>query len=97
MQHPLGKDAAWSAGDSLTFYFPQDQSAGVGFQYTRSDTFRENSYSSALFSFREPVLYGKFSEGGMYRFLWLRSFGPPVVFVLGRSGDKVTLTTKIPD
>jgi len=91
------RNLAWSAGDSLAFYFPQKQRAGLGFQYTRSDTFRENWYSSALFSFREPVLYGHYSEGGMYRFLWLRSFGPPVVFVLGRSFDQVTLATKILD
>jgi hypothetical protein len=94
---PLDKEAAWSAADSLAFYFPQSQSVDLGFQYIRSDTFRENWYSSALFSFREPVLYGKYSEGGMYRFLWLRAFGPPVVFVLSRSGDQVTLTTKILD
>jgi hypothetical protein len=29
--------------------------------------------------------------------LWLRAFGPPVVFVLIRSGDQVTLTTKVLD
>ena len=39
----------------------------------------------------------KYSEGGIYRFLWLRAFGPPVVFVLGRSGDQITLTTKVLD
>ncbi len=94
---PLGNEPAWNAADSLTFYFPQNQRADLGFQYTRSDTFLENWYSSALFSFREPVLYGHYSEGGIFRFLWLRAFGPPVVFVLSRSGDQVTLTTKILD
>lgn len=94
-ERPLGSEPAWSAGDSLAFYFPQNRSAGLGFQYTRSDTFRENWYSSALFSLREPVLDGHYSEGGIYRFLWLRSFDPPVVFVLSRSGDQVKLTAKV--
>ena len=94
---PLGNEPTWSEGDSLAFYFPQNQRADLGFQHTGIDTFTENWYSSALFSFREPVLYGKCSEGGIYRFLWLRAFGPPVVFVLSRSGDQVTLTTKVLD
>ena len=94
---PLHKEASWSAKDSLAFYFPQNRRADLGFQYIRSDTFRENWYSSALFSFREPVLYGHYTNGGMYRFLWLRAFGPPVAFVLTRSGQGVTLTTKVLD
>lgn len=97
MGRPVVNEPAWSASDSLGFYFPQTERADLGFQPTGIDTFTENWYSSALFSFREPVLYGKYSEGGIYRFLWLRAFSPPVVFVLSRSGTEVTLTTKILD
>jgi hypothetical protein len=97
IQLPLNKEAAWSPNDSLAFYYPQNQRVDLGFQYTKGDTFRENWYSSALFSFREPVLYGHYKKDGMYRFLWLRAFGPPVVFVLTRSGELLTLTTKVLD
>lgn len=94
---PLGSEPAWSAGDSLTFYFPQNQQPALGFQYSSIDTLLDKGYSWALFSFREPVFYRRYSPGGVYRFLWLRSFDPPVVFVLSRLGDQVTLTTKVMD
>jgi len=94
IQLPLNKEAAWSPNDSLAFYYPQNQRVDLGFRYTKGDTFRENWYSSALFSLREPVLYGHYKKDGMYRFLWLRAFGPPVVFVLTRSGELLTLTTE---
>lgn len=95
VSHPLSKAPTWQANDSLAFYFPQNQSSDLGFQYTEGDTFRENWYSSALFSFREPILYDRSSQGDTYRFLWLRSFHRPVVFVLSKLGDQVTLKTKI--
>ena len=96
-QHQLTPTAFWDKNDSLRFYFPQSGNADSGFLFTKGDKFRENWYSSALFSFKEPILYNKHIEVNIYRFLWLRSFHRPVVFVLSRSGSRVTLTTKILD
>lgn len=97
LSHTSGRENSWQTNDSLAFYFPQSQNPELGLQYTKGDTFRENWYSSALFSFREPILYNNYSQEGTYRFLWLRSFHRPVVFVLSRSKDQVSLTTKILD
>jgi hypothetical protein len=87
-------DVSWKPADSLRFYFPQSRDGIRGFSYTRSDTFKEKWYSSSLFSLREPVLFDKQIQTDLYRFLWLRSFNRPMVFVLRRTGDRVTLTTK---
>src|SRR5258708_6742697 len=95
LQHGLASVASWDPKDSLKFYFPQSRNADSGFSFTKGDTFRENWYSSALFSFREPIFYNKLIENDLYRFLWLRSFHRPVVIVLLRCGTRVTLTTKI--
>ena len=94
-QPALHGDTLWSAKDSLAFYYPQSNNPDSGFLNTGNDNFSENWYSSALFSFREPILYNKNLEIDIYRFLWLRSFHRPVVFILTKTGDRITLNTKI--
>lgn len=87
----------WKKDDSLKFYFPQSNNPDSGFLKNNIDDFREKWYSSALFSFKEPILYDKNLETNAYRFLWLRSFHRPVVFTLIKSESKVILTSKILD
>ena len=72
--------------DSLTFYFPQSTDPDSGFLKT---------YSPILHSFGEPILYNYYLNKDVYRFLWLRSFDKPVVFILTKLNDQVTLTTKV--
>jgi hypothetical protein len=79
--------------DSLEFYFP----ANSFFDKPSSDSFVQNWYSSALYSFKEPLLYKNFVGYNIYRFLWLRSFHRPVVFKLNQSEGQVWLNTKMLD
>src|SRR5687768_15569471 len=70
--------------DSLAFYFPKnsfDDRSSV-------DSFRQNWYSSALYSFKEPVLSKDYVGHNIHRFLWLRSFHRPVVFTLHQGKDR---------
>ena len=67
--------------DSLAFYFPINIFSDI----PRADSFVQNWYSSALYSFKEPVLSQSFVGHDIYRFVWLRSFHRPVVFTLHQS------------
>jgi len=82
--------------DSLKFYFPQNSNPDKGFS-GKGGLFKENWYSSALYAFKEPILYNYYLKKDIFRFLWLRSFHRPVIFILTRSDDEVTLTTKLLD
>lgn len=77
--------------DSLGFYFP----ANIFHESSHADSFVQNWYASALYSFKEPVLSQQFCGHSIYRFLWSRSFDRPVVFTLHQSKGQVWLTTKI--
>lgn len=79
--------------DSLAFYFP----ANIFSDRPSSDSFVQNWYSSALYSFKEPLLSQNFVGHNVYRFLWLRSFHRPVVFTLNQSEGQVWLNTKMLD
>lgn len=79
--------------DSLAFYFPPNTFSDM----PKSDSFVQNWYSSALYSFKEPVLSQNFIGHNVYRFLWLRSFHRPVVFVLHQIEGQVWLNTKMLD
>ncbi|GAB2842214.1 hypothetical protein [Ferruginibacter profundus] len=79
--------------DSLVFYFP----INIFSDRPKADSFVQNWYSSALYSFKEPLLSQNFVGHNIYRFLWLRSFHRPVVFTLHQSEDQVWLNTKILD
>jgi hypothetical protein len=79
--------------DSLAFYFPINTFSDK----PRADSFVQNWYSSALYSFKEPVLSQDFVGHNIYRFLWLRAFHRPVVFTLQQSDGHVWLNTKMLD
>ena len=79
--------------DSLAFYFPLNTFSDK----PRADSFVQNWYSSALYSFKEPLLSQNFVGHSIYRFLWLRSFHRPVVFTLHQSEGQVWLNTKMLD
>jgi hypothetical protein len=79
--------------DSLAFYFP----INIFSDRPSADSFVQNWYSSALYSFKEPLLSQNFDGYNIYRFLWLRSFHRPVVFTLHQSEGQVWLITKILD
>ncbi len=79
--------------DSLAFYFP----VNIFSDRPKADSFVQNWYSSALYSFKEPVLSQNFVGHNIYRFLWLRSFHRPVVFTLHQRDGNVWLNTKMLD
>lgn len=79
--------------DSLAFYFP----ANSFHEQQSADSFVQNWFSSALYSFKEPVLSRGFVGYNIYRFLWLRSFDRPVVISLYKNQEKIFLNTKILD
>ena len=79
--------------DSLAFYFPTNIFSNI----PRSDSFVQNWYSSALYSFKEPLLSQNYIGQNVYRLLWLRSFHRPVVFTLHQIEDQVWLNTKMLD
>lgn len=79
--------------DSLSFYFPVNSFS----DRPSSDSFVQNWFSSALYSFKEPILSKNFVGRNIYRFLWLRSFHRPVVFTLHQKEGEVWLNTKMLD
>jgi hypothetical protein len=79
--------------DSLAFYFPLNSLSDEA----HVDSFVQNWYSSALYSFREPLLSKDFVGHNIYRFLWLRSFHRPVVFTFHKKDGQVWLNTKMLD
>ena len=79
--------------DSLGFYYP----AKIFSDKPSLDSFVQNWYSSALYSFKEPLLSQNYIGHDVYRFLWLRSFHRPVVFTLQKMDSKIGLTTKMLD
>jgi hypothetical protein len=79
--------------DSLAFYFPPNSLSDK----PNVDSFVQDWYSSALYSFNEPRLFQDYLGHNIYRFLWLRSFHRPVVFVLQQKDGCVWLNTKMLD
>ena len=79
--------------DSLAFYFPVNSFS----KKLSLDSFVQNWYSSALYSFKERLLFKDFIGHEIYRFLWLRAFHRPVVFSLYQRDGQVWLNTKMLD
>lgn len=79
--------------DSLALYFPLNSFSDK----SNVDSFVQDWYSSALYSFKEPHLFQGFVGHSIYRFLWLRSFHRPVVFTLHKKDGQVWLNTKMLD
>ena len=73
-------------GDSLSYYFPSILSDTAGDDDPVYKDFQQKWYSSALYSFKEPILYNKTDSQTRYRLLWLRSFHRPVCFSMKQSG-----------
>ncbi|MEO6833844.1 MAG: hypothetical protein ABI169_16675 [Chitinophagaceae bacterium] len=80
--------------DSLSFYLPAVMRVDTGVCDVELDTFRENWFSSALYSAQERILFNYYLGHDIYRFLWLRSFHRPVIISLNRKGNRFWLTTK---
>lgn len=80
--------------DMHPFYFPTILHKDTMVIKTEMDTFMQLYFSSALFAAQEPILYNYYLGHDIYRFLLLRSFHKPVVFILHKDSDKVWLTTK---
>ena len=82
-----------SVSDPLSYYFPS----------ILNDTnrifidFEQRWYSSALFSFKEPILFNKNDSQSIYRLLWLRSFDQPVCFTMKENKGDYFLNTKVLD
>lgn len=80
--------------DSLAFYFSDSVIRNGKMIATTIDDFHENWYSSALYSAKEPLLFNYYRGYDCYRFLWLRSFHPPVIFTIARNENNFWLVTK---
>lgn len=80
--------------DSNTFYFPAFIQQDNDLVKIDIDIFKQNWYSSALYSAKEPILYNFYLGHDIYRFLWLRSFHRPVVISIHKHKDKVWLILK---
>ncbi len=85
-----------SINDSLSFYFPSILNDTFGRPPMYKD-FKQNWYSSSLYSFKEPILYNKTDSQTIYRLLWLRSFHLPVCFSMKEFNGKYFLNAKVLD
>jgi hypothetical protein len=83
-----------SPEDSLSFYFPpilNDTAVGRTAMY---QNYKQNWYSSTLYSFKEPILFNRKESNPIYRLLWLRSFDEPICFSLTMSNGKYYINAK---
>ena len=83
-----------SPEDSLSFYFPSVLNDTVVRRNPMYQNFKQNWYSSTLYSFKEPILFNRKESNPIYRLLWLRSFDDPVCFSLTVSNGKYYLNAK---
>jgi len=83
--------------DSLSFYFPSSLNKESRRKNSTYNNFTQRWYSSALYSFKEPILFKKSNIETIYRLLWLRSFHQPVCFSLKEFDNKYYLNTKMLD
>lgn len=83
--------------DTLTFFYPRTILKDAQTFETKIDSFSLKWFSSDLRAAKEPILFNYYLGHDTYRFLWLRSFHRPVVFTLSKTGNEITLTTKILD
>lgn len=88
-------DSSGHLKDSLAFFYPSQFIHNADTVNVAIDTFELNWFSSVLYCFEEPVLYNYYLGHDIYRFLYLRSFHRPLVFILNKEGTQVWLTTKI--
>lgn len=52
------------------------------------DTFVVNWYSKHLHAMEEPLLFNKIINKEVYRFLWLRTFDPPIMVRIEKTGKQ---------
>ena len=83
--------------DSLSYYFPSILSDTVERENPFFKDFTQRWYSSALYSFKEPILYTKTDLQTIYRLLWLRSFHEPVCFSVKKYNGNYFLNAKALD
>ncbi len=81
--------------DSMTYYYPNKIQLDTGTFNTKIEHFPSIWFSGDLYAAKEPILFNYYLGKDMYRFLWLRSFDKPIVFVLCKSENQTTLTTKV--
>jgi len=83
--------------DSLSYYFPSVLSDTAERENSFYKDFTQRWYSSALYSFKEPILYTKTDSKTIYRLLWLRSFHKPVCFSMKEYKGNYFLNAKTLD
>jgi hypothetical protein len=91
-----GADELSVAKDSTTFFFPVKKSRDDNSRNSL-DSSTNRWYSSVLFFFKEPILCSYRGNKEIYRFTWLRSFNHPVIIRVERSGEMITICTKVSD
>lgn len=79
--------------DSLAYYFISSEPIHSN-HISTVDSFQQDFLGSNLFAVNEPHLYNYYLGKNIYRFLWIRSFHSPMVFVLSNSSGEVRLRIK---
>lgn len=87
-------DLSGQPTDSFQYYFPGKILSDTGAIDSNMDTFKLKWYSTALFVFDEPILFNYYQGHDIYRFLYIRSFDPPLVISLHRNDEEVWLSVK---
>jgi hypothetical protein len=83
--------------DSLSYYFPPILNDTFEVRNPNFKDFKQNWYSSSLYSFKEPILFTKTDSQNIYRLLWLRSFHKAVCFTMKELNGKYFLNAKTLD
>jgi hypothetical protein len=86
-----------SKRDSLAYYFPSILNDTFDRRNDEFQDYAQKSYSSTLYSFKEPILYTKTDKQTIYRLLWLRAFHKPVCFTMKESNGEYFLNAKTLD
>jgi hypothetical protein len=89
-------DELFIAKDSTTFFFPVKKSRDDNSRNS-FDSSTNRWYSLVLFFFGEPILCNYRGNKEIYRFTWLRTFHHPVIIRVERSGEMITICTKVSD
>ena len=78
-------------------YFPTEFFRIDTGETTYDGKFTVEWYSKHLYAMKEPLLYNIIPHKEIFRFLWLRTFDPPVAIRIEKNKDEYSLTLKICD
>ncbi|MEO7982626.1 MAG: hypothetical protein ABI688_00965 [Bacteroidota bacterium] len=80
--------------DSLGSYFSSFESVDSTQYEFLKNSFLQNYFTTALYIFKEPVLYNKYLGKERFRFLWLPSFHKPMLYTISKDASGIVLNTR---